>query len=102
MDPKAPEARALLKPQGAIFDDEGSDSALFDYHGVHRGGFVRFGARHMLQCRLSPVDPEGPAARPRRIEKGRRALDGSWRRRPTRAKPTHRGEAACLMQVHTR
>lgn len=61
MDPDGPEAAAFLAGERAFYDDEGSDLVLFDYHGVHRGGFVRQGSRHILQCNFAPGDPDGPA-----------------------------------------
>lgn len=49
MDPDSAEAQAMLARERAAYDAE-SDVVLFDYHGVHRGGFVRKGVRRMLQC----------------------------------------------------
>ena len=34
------------------YHSEDGDLILFDYNGVHRGGFVREGYRYMLQCHL--------------------------------------------------
>ena len=70
MDPAGAESEALLSMERAMHDDLGSNLVLFDYHGVHRGGFVRTGARHILQCNFAPADPEGPSARTRRQLKG--------------------------------
>jgi hypothetical protein len=55
LDQNGPEARDLLAREVAVYDDAGSDLIIFDYHGVHRGGFVRRGARHMLQCTFRAI-----------------------------------------------
>ncbi len=49
MDPKGPHAKALMSRERQ-FCDGVSDLILFDFNGVHRGGFVRKGPRYMLQC----------------------------------------------------
>ena len=46
---EASEAQDLLRREVALVGD-GAELILFDYHGVHRGGFVRRGERQMLQC----------------------------------------------------
>ena len=63
MDLDSPEARVMLSNERAIYDAAGSDIVLFDYHGVHRGGFSRLGPRHILQCNFAPRNEDGPAAR---------------------------------------
>ncbi len=52
LDPESEGARRLLKNEVALCDG-GSDLALFNNNGVHRGGFVRRGRRYMLQCAFS-------------------------------------------------
>jgi hypothetical protein len=47
-DPDCEAARRLLGCERAC--DNGDDLILFDFNGVHRGGFVRKGHRYMLQC----------------------------------------------------
>jgi hypothetical protein len=54
IDPDSAEAQALLAREKA-FDDGLSDLILFDFNGVHRGGFVREGKRYMLQCHFAPL-----------------------------------------------
>ncbi len=49
MDPDGDAAEALLSNERAYCDGV-SDLVLFDFNGVHRGGFVRRGHRHILQC----------------------------------------------------
>ena len=49
MDPNGEAAAELLRNERAYGDGE-SDLILFDFNGVHRGGFVRQGHRYMLQC----------------------------------------------------
>lgn len=44
-----PQAYELLRRERALCGG-GADLVLFDNNGVHRGGFVRTGARHILQC----------------------------------------------------
>ncbi|OJU08820.1 MAG: hypothetical protein BGN86_03635 [Caulobacterales bacterium 68-7] len=53
IDPDSSEALALLQRERALYDDKASDLVLFDYHGVHRGGFVRQGARRILQVNFA-------------------------------------------------
>jgi len=53
MDPDSAAAAALQGREREICDGE-SDLILFDYNGVHRGGFVRRGHRYMLQCAFDP------------------------------------------------
>jgi hypothetical protein len=55
IDPDAPESVALLQRERALWDDKRSDLVLFDYHGVHRGGFVRKGSRRILQINFAPA-----------------------------------------------
>jgi hypothetical protein len=50
MPDKGTDAVRLLEFEEVVMDDAGSDIVLFDYHGVHRGGFVRQGGRRILQC----------------------------------------------------
>ncbi len=50
LEEEGPDAMRLLELEDVVLDAIGSDIILFDYHGVHRGGFVRRGARHILQC----------------------------------------------------
>jgi len=50
-----PGAAELLAKEMALCDGR-SDLALFDNSGVHRGGFVRSGARFMLQCQFWHAD----------------------------------------------
>ena len=52
LDPLSEGARRLLDNEVAVCDG-GSDLALFDNSGVHRGGFVRRGRRQILQCSFS-------------------------------------------------
>ncbi len=54
IDPDSDEAKAFLAREIAAYDDQKSDLVLFDYHGVHRGGFVRKGARRILQVNFAP------------------------------------------------
>jgi hypothetical protein len=54
IDPESDEAKAFLAREIAAYDDKKSDLVLFDYHGVHRGGFVRKGARSILQVNFAP------------------------------------------------
>jgi hypothetical protein len=68
MDPGSSEAAALIDAEMPVCGDAG-DAIAFDYHGVHRGGFVRRGARYMLQCNFDTVDPDGPASQARRGRK---------------------------------
>jgi hypothetical protein len=56
MDPDSAEAGELLRRERALYDDQRSDLVLFDYHGVHRGGFVRQGARRILQVNFAARD----------------------------------------------
>ena len=49
IDPDGEAARRLLERERAYTSDDG-DLILFDFNGVHRGGFVREGHRYMLQC----------------------------------------------------
>ena len=49
IDPDGEAARRLLERERAYTSDDG-DLILFDFNGVHRGGFVREGYRYMLQC----------------------------------------------------
>ena len=44
-----PGAAALLERERVLCGG-GADLVLFDNNGVHRGGFVRQGARHLMQC----------------------------------------------------
>jgi hypothetical protein len=55
IDPDAPESIALLARERALYDEAASDLVLFDYHGVHRGGFVRKGSRRILQINFAAV-----------------------------------------------
>ena len=50
VDPDSPGARDMLAKERAICGRD--DLILFDYNGVHRGGFVREGSRWMMQCSL--------------------------------------------------
>ncbi|HEY5413090.1 MAG TPA: hypothetical protein VIJ94_20440 [Caulobacteraceae bacterium] len=52
MTPDGEEASALLNRERAYCDGV-SDLVLFDFNGVHRGGFVRRGHRYILQCCFS-------------------------------------------------
>ncbi len=54
MDPDSDQARALLEKERAYCDGV-SDLVLFDFNGVHRGGFVRDGHRYILQCCFGPA-----------------------------------------------
>lgn len=49
IDPDSEAARGLLARERA-YDDGKNDLILFDFNGVHRGGFVRQGHRYMIQC----------------------------------------------------
>jgi hypothetical protein len=49
LDPESQGARELLSRERAYCDGV-SDLILFDFNGVHRGGFVRSGHRYLLQC----------------------------------------------------
>jgi hypothetical protein len=53
LDPESEESKAFLARELALYDDRKSDLVLFDYHGVHRGGFVREGARRILQVNFT-------------------------------------------------
>lgn len=55
MDPESEQARALLANE-RVYCDGVSDLMLFDFNGVHRGGFVRSSYRYMLQCHFAPRD----------------------------------------------
>ncbi|HEY5411123.1 MAG TPA: hypothetical protein VIJ94_10400, partial [Caulobacteraceae bacterium] len=55
IDETTPGAAGLLAKEVALTDGR-SDLALFDNHGVHRGGFVRSGHRFMLQCHFWHAD----------------------------------------------
>jgi hypothetical protein len=50
LDADDPEIQPLLQRERVLCDPEGGDFILFDNNGVHRGGFVRNGARRILQC----------------------------------------------------
>lgn len=52
MDPQSEQAAALLDKERACCDGL-SDLVMFDFNGVHRGGFVREGHRYILQCCFS-------------------------------------------------
>ena len=63
IDPESEAARRLLERERAYTSVDG-DLILFDFNGVHRGGFVREGHRYMLQChfeRRAKVRPETSA-----------------------------------------
>ncbi len=49
IDPETETASRLLERERAYLSQDG-DLILFDFNGVHRGGFVREGHRYMLQC----------------------------------------------------
>ena len=49
IDPDSEPARKLLACERAYCDGV-NDLILFDFNGVHRGGFVREGHRYMVQC----------------------------------------------------
>ena len=49
IDPGGEAATALLRDEREYCDGV-SDVVLFDFNGVHRGGFVRQGHRYLLQC----------------------------------------------------
>ena len=49
IDPQSEAATQLLERERAYTSEDG-DLILFDFNGVHRGGFVREGHRYMLQC----------------------------------------------------
>ncbi len=55
MDPDSEAAQDLLRNERAYCDGE-SDLIMFDFNGVHRGGFVRKGYRYMLQCAFGAAD----------------------------------------------
>jgi hypothetical protein len=57
MDADTEQAAELLAKERAYCDGV-SDLVLFDFNGVHRGGFVRQGHRYMIQCSLKAVTPE--------------------------------------------
>ena len=61
LDPDAEDAAAALAGERAVCDGA-SDIILFDYSGVHRGGFVREGKRYMLQCSLTAAEEAPPLA----------------------------------------
>jgi hypothetical protein len=56
LDPDSAESAELLRRERALYDMQHSDLVLFDYHGVHRGGFVRKGARRILQVNFAARD----------------------------------------------
>jgi hypothetical protein len=49
-----PEALAMLSKE-RVLCGPGKDVVLFDNNGVHRGGFVRSGSRHIIQCLFEPA-----------------------------------------------
>ena len=49
-----PQALAML-PKERVLWGTGKDVVLFDNNGVHRGGFVRNGSRHIIQCLFEPA-----------------------------------------------
>jgi len=51
IDPTADDAIAALELERPVCDGA-ADLVLFNYNGIHRGGFVRRGERFMLQCSL--------------------------------------------------
>ena len=55
MDPDSDQADRLLEKE-RTYGDGVADLILFDFNGVHRGGFVRSGWRYMLQCCFSAAD----------------------------------------------
>ena len=55
IDPESEAAQDLLRNERAYCDGE-SDLVMFDFNGVHRGGFVRKGHRYMLQCAFGAAD----------------------------------------------
>ncbi len=69
IDPDSEEARRLLEREHAYTSADG-DLMLFDFNGVHRGGFVREGHRYMLQCHF-----ERRAKVERRAKSGRGEAD---------------------------
>jgi hypothetical protein len=57
MDADSEQAVALLAKERAYCDGK-SDLVLFDFNGVHRGGFVRKGCRYILQATFCAQDGE--------------------------------------------
>ena len=58
LEPHNEGAAALLQKEVAYCDGT-SDLVMFDFNGVHRGGFVRQGHRYILQCCFEARDQSG-------------------------------------------
>jgi hypothetical protein len=54
----SPETSSLLEREKRFTSKDGQ-LLIFDYNGIHRGGMVVEGERHILQIQLIPADSEG-------------------------------------------